>query len=343
MGVIIDTSQWQGTIDWAAVKPHIDGNISRCGYGGDDPTQDDKQWKRNVSECKRLGIPMEAYLYSYAYSEAMAISEAQHAIRLLKGTGIKRIWYDLEEFQYGTYAKLVLDAFAKVIEKAGYQVGIYASESYINSYLSGVTKYPIWCAKYSSYKPNIKQPYIGWQFTSGYRVEGINGRVDASHWYGEFASKAKKEEKSPTIVIPKLTIGIKTMNHGIIPDTTTKNGYQNDAIVGIKFGATAGRVEYRAHLLNRGWLPKVTGNSWEDYHNGYAGNDICPIDAIQLYYYTDLSKTNGQYYRAEYSVKGASKGAYYGVIHDTNWESTDGKNTSGKFGDPIVEIKARLI
>ena len=33
--VIIDVSEHQGVIDWEKVKPHIDGAILRCGYGGD--------------------------------------------------------------------------------------------------------------------------------------------------------------------------------------------------------------------------------------------------------------------------------------------------------------------
>ena len=54
----IDVSHHQGEIDWEKVKDSdIDFVIIRCGYGGNDSSQDDKYWERNVSECERLGIP----------------------------------------------------------------------------------------------------------------------------------------------------------------------------------------------------------------------------------------------------------------------------------------------
>ena len=47
---VIDVSEHQGTINWDAVKGHIDGAILRCGYGDNIASQDDKQWKRNADE-----------------------------------------------------------------------------------------------------------------------------------------------------------------------------------------------------------------------------------------------------------------------------------------------------
>ena len=55
--LLIDVSEHNGKIDWETVKNYIDGAIIRCGYGMDETNQDDKQWKRNVAECERLGIP----------------------------------------------------------------------------------------------------------------------------------------------------------------------------------------------------------------------------------------------------------------------------------------------
>lgn len=342
MGVIIDVSEHQAVLNWEAIKGQIDGAIIRCGRGNDTPDQDDDYWARNLAECRRLKIPIESYIYSYAYTADMARSEARHAKRLLAGSGIKRIWYDLEEYRYGTYARTCLSAFAAEMKKDGYEVGLYTGEDFFNAYLRGTTGYPLWIAKYSSFKPNISQEYVAWQFTNGYRLNGVPGGVDASHWYGDFASKSASSYKPVKPKKPKLKIGIKTLNHGIIADKTSKAGCLNDAIVGIKLGVDIGSIEYRVHTLKGRWLSKITGNSWDDYYNGYAGNDKDPIDAIQIYYYTDISKTGGRYYSAQYSVKGAIKGGYYGTILDTNWEGTDGMHTAGKFGDPIVEIKATL-
>ena len=50
---IIDVSEWQGNIDWAAVKPNIHFAILRV----QDGTYLDSKISRNISECERLGIP----------------------------------------------------------------------------------------------------------------------------------------------------------------------------------------------------------------------------------------------------------------------------------------------
>lgn len=83
--LIIDVSYHNGVINWEKVKASgCAGAILRCGYGDDITSQDDKQWIRNLSECERLGIPVGAYLYSYATSDRQAQSELDHILRLLK-------------------------------------------------------------------------------------------------------------------------------------------------------------------------------------------------------------------------------------------------------------------
>lgn len=193
---IIDVSQWQKTIKWAETKQYIDGAILRLGYGSDDPEQDDKEYAYNLAECQRLQIPVEVYIYSYAYTEAMARSEAEHALRLIKGTKIRRVWYDLEESRYGTYAKAVLSAFTDKCNANGIEVGLYTYENYYNSYLKGITAWPIWIAKYSTFAPNIGTKYVGWQYTPGAQIPGISGRVDCSHWYGAFAEAPEESKKA---------------------------------------------------------------------------------------------------------------------------------------------------
>ena len=96
---VIDVSHHNGTIDWESVKASgIDGAIIRCGFGSDIASQDDTQWERNADECTRLGIPFGVYLYSYATTDSMAKSEAEHVLRLIKGYKLSYpVYYDLEE------------------------------------------------------------------------------------------------------------------------------------------------------------------------------------------------------------------------------------------------------
>ena len=73
----IDVSAHQGEIDWEKVKGSVDGVIIRAGYGKNNI---DKYFRRNVSECNRLGIPCGAYWFSYAYTPEMAQAEADYLI-----------------------------------------------------------------------------------------------------------------------------------------------------------------------------------------------------------------------------------------------------------------------
>ena len=83
----IDVSEHNGTINWQSVKDAgIDFAILRVGFAGDTSGgRLDNYFKRNVSECERLGIPYGVYLYSYARNEDEAQAEARLMLSALKG------------------------------------------------------------------------------------------------------------------------------------------------------------------------------------------------------------------------------------------------------------------
>ncbi len=95
----IDVSEWQGVIDWEDVKASgkVDFVILRAGYGKY-ASQKDKQFERNYSECKRLGIPVGAYWYSYAVTEKEAKEEASACLEVLADKKLDYpLYFDLEE------------------------------------------------------------------------------------------------------------------------------------------------------------------------------------------------------------------------------------------------------
>lgn len=144
-------------------------------------------------------------------------------------------------------------------------------------------------------------------------------------------------EPAANSIRPKITYAVKTVS-GIKPDVS--NGAVaggGEPIVGIKIGVDVGRVEYRAHCGGE-WLPRVSGCDWNDFDNGYAGDDETPIDAVQIYYYSDTSKSD--LYEAVYSVR--VDGTYLPEVYDTNWERGDGDNTAGLFGEPFDQIRITL-
>ncbi len=57
---VIDVSVWQGDIDWDKAKADgVEGVIIRLGFGSGNNV--DGKAQRNISECKRLGIPFGIY------------------------------------------------------------------------------------------------------------------------------------------------------------------------------------------------------------------------------------------------------------------------------------------
>lgn len=152
-----------------------------------------------------------------------------------------------------------------------------------------------------------------------------------------------KPSTSNTIT-PVITYGVKTKNYGILTDVKNREnfaGWGNDEIVGVKIGVNVGAIKYRVHTVNGKWFGWVTGNNWNDYNNGYAGDDANAIDAIEVYYETDTSKTGGKYYRAKYQVKGKGMKSYW----DNQYDNEKDKNQdgyAGAFGIPIVELLMSL-
>lgn len=145
-------------------------------------------------------------------------------------------------------------------------------------------------------------------------------------------------------VVPNITYAVQTKRHGILPDVKNREdyaGFNNSEIVAIKIGVDVGSVKYRVHTVAGQWLPYVTGCNWDDYNNGYAGDEVHAIDAIEVYYTTDTSKTGGKYYRACYQVKGKGNSNYWANQYD-NEKGNGQDGYAGAFGVPIVEIKMSL-
>lgn len=189
--LIIDVSEHNDWINWEKVKPHIDGAILRCGYGGNNVKQDDVCFKYNADECTRLGIPFGVYIYSYATTINGAKSEANHVLRLIEGYQLSYpVYYDLEEpgTQKGAVERAIV--FGDIIEKAGYWCGVYANLNWWENYLkNGLERFSKWVAQY--YKEcEYKGANLGmWQYTSKGKVDGIVGYVDMNECYRDFPAE----------------------------------------------------------------------------------------------------------------------------------------------------------
>lgn len=195
---VIDVSAWQGTIDWQAVKNSgVEGAIIRIAYGWDNGF--DNQALRNISECRRLGIPFGVYLYSYAYDANTGAAEGSSLVNLLQKAGVSSsdlgypVYYDLEKWtgaghevpnNPGTYNGIV-NAWYSKLKSAGYtNLAVYSYTSYLNKELnsSNIHSKTRWVAQYGSSMEYTAFPTNdrGWQYTSKGRVNGISGTVDLS-------------------------------------------------------------------------------------------------------------------------------------------------------------------
>ena len=209
----IDVSKHQGRIDWNKVKSAgIQVAILRCGYGADIASQDDAQFQRNYAEAKRVGIKVGIYLYSYADTLSEAKSEAAHVIRLLKGKSIDfPVFYDLEDANTTgrCSSKLIGDmaqAFCDAISAAGYKVGIYANKYWFTSKLTDArfNQWDKWVAQYYS-ECTYQGKYVGWQYTSSGKVDGIVGRVDMNEFYTDYVSMTSVAPSAPVEKLPDLS------------------------------------------------------------------------------------------------------------------------------------------
>lgn len=183
---VIDVSYHNGTIDWQKVKDAGYHAIIRLGYGQKIASQRDKQAVRNVKECERLGISYGLYLYSYADGSEKARGEAQHAIDFIKefcgSNFVYPCFIDIEEKKLLRHASIVAVEFCDLLTKAGYNTGVYASESVWLSQLKNFKGCYRWVAKWSDKMPEVSDMSL-WQYTDRASVPGVKGSCDVSYSY----------------------------------------------------------------------------------------------------------------------------------------------------------------
>lgn len=192
----IDVSTWQGTIDWQAAKnAGVEGAIIRLSYGWGNGF--DAQARRNINECKRLGIPFGVYVFSYAESASDGASEGADVVSLLRQAGVAPgdlsypVFYDLERWSYtghvsptspAVYEGMV-NAWYGQLQSAGYtNLSVYSYTSYLDSALNSASIHAKtrWVAQYGARMQYTAFPTNdrGWQYTSSGRINGISGSVD---------------------------------------------------------------------------------------------------------------------------------------------------------------------
>ena len=195
----IDVSRYQGTIDWSQIVGKVGGAMLKTvstNYSEFGGIYIDPQFERNYSECKRLGIPVGAYYYTYAQTPERVQEELAKLREALAGkTFTLPIVVDVEDnklkpLSADALTDLVISA-ADAIESWGMYAMVYTYTYYSNTELSmdRLSAYDLWIADYTGKRPSRKHGM--WQYTSKYKMAGVpnnGGLVDMSHVYKDYPS-----------------------------------------------------------------------------------------------------------------------------------------------------------
>lgn len=210
----IDISSHQGNIDWAKVKASgkVDFVVVRAltwskskGYYTIDPKFD-----YNVRQAKNYGIPVGAYLYSYAFNSSEMLEEVNYflnssEVKALRSEGYMfdlPVFIDYEDplISKNTSGRSIDQrtndvrvGMARLKEK-GYKAGVYVSRSWATNMINAKTLqkegYHLWLAHWGIAAHNWSPEPALWQYSNGSygdsAISGISGNVDRNWLYYDF-------------------------------------------------------------------------------------------------------------------------------------------------------------
>jgi len=202
-----DISAWQGDINIGALSNQVDFFIFRSHAG----ISKDSKVDRNVNLAIQNGKPYGLYIYSYALNTDRAAQEAQNVINLANSYAVKPNFLVIDMEDADGYKKRngmpsnqtlrdICTIECRAFENAGYYAMVYASSSWFNNQLAGLTAFDKWVAHWptrggkqtgmntSSEGENASRCGI-WQFTSDGYLNGYSGRLDMNYGYKDFIVK----------------------------------------------------------------------------------------------------------------------------------------------------------
>lgn len=192
----VDTSFYNGSVDWRQLKKiGIDFAIIRVGGRGwgNGALYEDNWFRNALAGAQDAGIDTGVYFYSMAANRPEAKREALYVAELLDGTELELPVYMDMEFS-GDYPSGRTDLlttadrvdfaleFCETIEHAGYEAGVYASQSFFRDELNydKLSCYSLWMANYTenNKRPPSLEKYDIWQLTDRALLPGVSGYCD---------------------------------------------------------------------------------------------------------------------------------------------------------------------
>ncbi|AQY42377.1 GH25 family lysozyme [Bacillus thuringiensis] len=201
MGYIVDTSKWNGDIDWDVAAPLLDLVISRV----QDGSRVIDQWhKRHTQSMKAHGVPFG----NYAFCRFVSENDARVEARDFWNRGDKDALFWVADVEVKTMDNMLAGtlAFIDELRKLGAKkVGLYVGHhTYKEFQADKVNADFVWIPRYGGSQPAY--PCDIWQYTETGNVPGI-GKCDLNKLIGNkslfwFTNKViKQEEKQEGVEI----------------------------------------------------------------------------------------------------------------------------------------------
>ena len=184
----IDVSNWQGNIDFRAVKNSgIDVVYIKSSEGR---SFIDPYFEVNYNNARANGLKVGFYHYVTARTVEQAREQALFFARVINGKHIDcRLAMDFEDFGNLSIASInnISKVFLETLESTTNAKAVIYSNAYSarTIFSSELTKYPLWVANYGVSSPGSNgkwDTWVGWQYTSTGTVNGISGYVDRNQF-----------------------------------------------------------------------------------------------------------------------------------------------------------------
>ncbi len=188
----IDVSEFQGEIDWHAVKDSgVEFAYLRIGYRGSTEglLHEDAAYRRNLAQSREAGVEPGVYFFSQAITAEEAREEADWVLSHLDGwTPELPVMFDWEPFGAEDSRSQTADterltdcamAFCDRLSNAGCGAGVYLNrqQGYYVYDIARLQAYTLWVSDPNE-SPDFYYAFSIWQYTFSGTVPGIGTAVD---------------------------------------------------------------------------------------------------------------------------------------------------------------------
>ena len=199
----IDVSEWQGDIDFEAVRQSgIDAVYIRAGEGSD---YVDAYFKSHYQGALAAGLKIGYYHYVTAQNEEEAREQARFFCSLIRGKTVDLYpAMDFESFPGLDVEEInaIGAAFMETLNDClGYTPSLYSdTNNTANVWDSSFSSYPLWVAEYGPAVPSNTGYWATWdgfQYSDAGNVPGISGQVDLDYFKDTMLINGGNDSGSP--------------------------------------------------------------------------------------------------------------------------------------------------